>query len=62
MFVSKLGFTLTEHNPDKPWIVVGRQHCTVELDEGQNFFEWARDRWPAPRRTVELDPWAPSLG
>lgn len=47
--MSKLGFTLTEHNPDKPWIVVGRQHRTVELDEGQNFFEWARDQWPPPR-------------
>ena len=29
----------------------------VALDDGVNFFEWARELWPAPRWSVELDPW-----
>ena len=45
----------------RPWIVIGQGHRTVTLDAGLNFFEWAHEQWPAPRWTVELDPWN-SLG
>jgi hypothetical protein len=53
----QFSFTLTEHDADRPWIVRGRKHRTVELDDGVSFFEWATRRWPTPRWTVELDPW-----
>ena len=49
-------FTLTEHDPAKPWIVCGQERHTIALDDGVNFFEWAREHWPAPRWSVELDP------
>jgi hypothetical protein len=51
------GFQLTEHDPDRPWIVLSSEHRTVEIEEGVGFHAWASERWPAPRWTVELDPW-----
>ena len=51
-------FTLTEYDPERPWIVVARhEHHTVELEEGVAFFAWARDQWPPPRWSIQLDPW-----
>jgi hypothetical protein len=55
--VTAFSFTLTEHDPEQPWIVRHQERRTVELDDGVRFFEWARKQWPAPRWTVELDPW-----
>ncbi len=49
-------FTVTEHDPDRPWIVRSQDHCTVTLDDNVKFFEWAAEQFPAPRWTVELDP------
>jgi hypothetical protein len=57
MFVPAYGFTLTDHDPNRPWIVLSREHRTVTLEDGVAFFEWAHERWPSPRWTVELDPW-----
>ena len=57
MFVREYGFTITEHNPDKPWLVLAREHRTVTLEDGVEFFTWAHEQWPAPRWTVDLDPW-----
>jgi hypothetical protein len=57
MFVREYGFTVTEHDPAKPWLIASRWHETVELEDGLSFFTWAERRWPAPRWTVELDPW-----
>jgi hypothetical protein len=59
VFVPEYGFTLTEHDPTRPWIVVGQEHRTVTLDALDFFacFAWARERWPFPRWTVQLDPW-----
>ena len=50
-------FTITERDPDRPWIVVGSEHRTIKLPEETQFFAWARDQWPSPRWSVELDPW-----
>jgi hypothetical protein len=36
---------------------VGREHLTVELEDGAAFYEWAQQAWPRERFTVELDPW-----
>jgi len=58
VFVRTYSYTLTEHNPDKPWLIVRvRTQMKVELEEGRNFFEWAREHWPANLYTVELDPY-----
>ena len=53
----EFGFTVTQHEPTRPWIVVGREPRTVTLADDVNFFDWAREHWPAPRWTVQLDPW-----
>jgi hypothetical protein len=51
------GYTLTEHDPERPWIVLRVEHRTVELPDGASFYEWALENWPAPRWRVEPDPW-----
>ncbi|HEV7176205.1 MAG TPA: hypothetical protein VGN29_11975 [Solirubrobacteraceae bacterium] len=56
------GFTVTEHDPRRPWIVRGSEHHTVTLEDGENFFAWASQRWPGPSWSVELDPWQLSPG
>jgi hypothetical protein len=55
--VPEFSYTVTEYDPDKPGIVVGRGQHTVTLDADENFFLWARERWPEPRWSVELDPY-----
>jgi hypothetical protein len=50
-------FTLTEHDPAEPWIVRGHERQTIDLEDGVSFFEYAREHWPAPWWSVELDPW-----
>jgi hypothetical protein len=49
-------FTVTEYRSDRPWLVVGQERRTVELDDQANFFEWAHRAWPEPRFSVQLDP------
>jgi hypothetical protein len=50
-------FIITEHDPERPWIVFGQKHQTVTLDDDVRFSAWAHERWPSPRWSVELDPW-----
>ncbi len=50
-------FTLTEHDLEKPWLVLSQEHRTTPLDDSVSFFEWAHERWPGSRWSVELDPW-----
>jgi hypothetical protein len=57
MFVRDYGFTITEHDPERPWIVLGSEHRTITLDDGADFFHWAHGHWPSRRWTVDLDPW-----
>ena len=57
MFVRLFSFTIIEHDPQRPWIVTGVEHRTVELEDEVDFFGWAAERWPAERFTVQLDPW-----
>jgi len=35
-----LTLMLTEHDPAKPWLVLGSEHRTIELPEERSFFEW----------------------
>jgi hypothetical protein len=57
MFVRTYHFTVTEHDPAKPWLVRGHDRHTVTLDDDVSFFAWANEHWPAPQWSVELDPW-----
>ena len=57
MFVPEYGYTLSEHDPERPWVVLRMEHLTVLLPDGASFGQWARDTWPAPRWRVEADPW-----
>ena len=43
------GYQLTEHDPAKPWLVLGSQHRTIELPEERSFFEWANEEWQRDR-------------
>jgi hypothetical protein len=47
------GFTITEHDPDRPWMVLSGEHRTIKLPDGMDFFTWAREQWPAPRWSVQ---------
>jgi hypothetical protein len=51
------GFTITEHDPDRPWMVFSSEHRTIKLPDGTDFFTWAREQSPAPRCSVQVDPW-----
>jgi hypothetical protein len=60
VFVPEYRYTLTEHDPHRPWLVVRQTHRTFALDDGVIFFDWAHDEWPAPRWSFTLDPWGVS--
>jgi hypothetical protein len=49
-------YTITERDPERPWLVRSISHGTVTLEEDASFFAWAAEHWPAPRWSVELDP------
>lgn len=50
-------FTVFEHDPQRPWIVLGpTQHLTVELKRADDFAAWAAQHWSRDRFTAELDP------
>jgi hypothetical protein len=53
--MTEFSYTVTEHDPDQPKTVVGRGRQTVTLDADEHFFAWARDRWPEPQWSIELD-------
>jgi len=55
--VSDFSYTTTEHDPERPWLVLGVSRGKVTLDDDVSFFEWAAEHWPAPRWSVQLDPW-----
>jgi hypothetical protein len=50
-------YTVTEHDPERPWIVRGSSHGQGTLPDDSSFFEWAQEHWPAPQWSVQLDPW-----
>jgi hypothetical protein len=54
--VREYSFSLTTYDPDRPWIVLRREHSTVQLADGVDFGVWARQTYPDAQTTVELDP------
>ena len=51
------GYTVTEHDTERPWIVRDQRHETVRLGDDVQFFEWSAARYPHDRYTVRVDPW-----
>ena len=49
-------FTLTEYDPDRPWVVRATGRHVIELPDDQDFGAWAAERWPDQRFKVELEP------
>ena len=54
------GFTIAEHDPDRPWIILDQRHETIALEDETSFTEWASQHYPRKRFTVQLDPWTDS--
>lgn len=50
-------YSVTEYDPERPWIVHGSSRGQVTLADDDSFYEWAHEHWPAPRWSVQLDPW-----
>ena len=51
------GFQVTEHDPDRPWIILGtRTGLSLEAADGYDFRKKAGQEWPSERFTVELEP------
>jgi hypothetical protein len=48
-------YTVTEYNVDEPWLIASTSRDSVELDDGEDFYTWARERWPSRRYGVKLD-------
>lgn len=57
MFVPVFRYTVREHDPVRPWLVIGdAQHLEVELTSAGAFAAWASERWPSESFTAILDP------
>ena len=57
MFAMVFRYIVIEHDPARPWLVVGdAQHLEVELTSAGAFAAGASERWPPDRFTVTLDP------
>lgn len=49
-------YTVAEHDPDRPWIVIGDiRRLAVDLPEREDFDAWAAREWPRSRFTVQLE-------
>jgi hypothetical protein len=48
------------HDPARPWVIVGSERRTIELEDHVVFTDWARDAYPRARFTVQLDAWGDS--
>ncbi len=53
----RYGFQLTEHDPEKPWLIIDSRHEEIELADDESFFRWAAQNYPRERYSVDVDPW-----
>jgi len=58
VFVPELRYTVTEYDPQRPWMMVSRTRGLVVTLDAEAFPAWAARAWPAPRYTTELEPGA----
>jgi hypothetical protein len=54
--VPTYSYTMTTYDVDQPWLICSTSRDSVELEDGVNFHDWARERWPSPRYGVKVDP------
>jgi hypothetical protein len=54
--LSEYLFSITIYDAGKPWIVLSREHRIVQLADGVDFAQWARQEYPDAQTTVQLDP------
>jgi hypothetical protein len=47
--MTEIRFTRTRYQPDQPWVIISRDHMTVELPDPLTFTAWAVDRFPNDR-------------
>ena len=57
-FVPEIGYSVAEHDPQRPWIIVSIECRTVQLDDVRAFGEWAERERPSSRCSVTPDPWS----
>jgi len=62
MFDADYCYTVTEYDAEHPWVVIGIGHGRVTLPDDASVYAWARENWPAPWWSVELDPLAAVAG
>ena len=48
-FVRSYGFRVTEHDPERPWVIVRSGRHRVELEADIDFYEWVRKQTMASR-------------
>jgi hypothetical protein len=58
--VRSYDFTVFTHDPERPWVVLGSERRTIELDDHVAFGDWATTAFPRKRFTVQLDAWGDS--
>jgi hypothetical protein len=55
--VPEFRYTITEYDPQRPWLIVGPlRRMTVDLEEGEDFSTWAAQVWPRPRFQAQIEP------
>jgi hypothetical protein len=70
--VPSYGYTVTEHDPAKPWLIFGREHCTIDLEailaagvdpneallhECAHAWQWFVTNTPTPGRRYQRERW-----
>jgi hypothetical protein len=58
VFVPELRYSVTECDPQRPWVMVTRTRGLVVDIDADDFPAWAASAWPAPRYKTELEPGA----
>jgi hypothetical protein len=56
VFVPELRYTVTEYDPERPWVMLTQTRGLVVDLDAQDFPAWAARAWPAPRYRTELEP------
>jgi hypothetical protein len=56
----RYGFQLTEHDEQKPWLILSQRHEEVELPGDAAFYSWIAKHYPNSRYSVDPDPWTMS--
>ena len=53
--MQEYSYRVSEHDPERRWIVLEQRHETIQLDHDVEFFEWSAAPYPHERYTVQLE-------